>query len=481
MAIVASFLMATGSATAFVGLVWAQHKIDKRGICFRNDCAASPVPSPSSGPVGYQLGGECKQTCNYLVLGSDSRSNLTPAQQRGFQTNSQIGGYRSDTIILVHIDGATRHATIVSIPRDLVVNIPGYGQNKINAAFNFGAMHGGVPAGALLSAKTVSQLTGLDINHMVVVDLAGFESLVQAVGGVPFCTPIPLKDDPQAYPGAIPGDLGSGLTLSAGCSTLDGPTALALVRARSVVSNGQLVDCVSDFARIQRQQQFMRALLNKILSPTMLLKLPQLVDVATKQLTFDKGLKVTDLLALANAMKGLASGNADFRTLPTQLGWATIGGLRSSVLTLTPQGQQFLSRLRNGQSLGDLGTQVVGQAPSPANIAVRVYDSNSQGHAQNDVWNAQLNASGFKMMDTAAEPVPTALASLPTVILYNKGYEEQAKVVANYVPGYKIQQAKPGQLPSDTQVGVVVTAKYVHRNPGSGNNPSLAVSCPYHS
>ena len=477
--VVLAFLMAAGSAVALGGDMWASNKLDAQGVEF-DPQADTGVESPSPGPQTWDLGGKCEETCNYLVLGSDSRSGLTRQEQKDFQTDAQISGYRSDTMMLVSIDSVDRHATIVSFPRDLLVDIPGYGKDKINAAFSLGAADGrGVQGGATLAAKTVSQLTGMPIQHFMVVDLAGFEAIVDAVGTVPFCTPVGMKDDPQAF-GEGPENGGSGLNLPhSGCYDLDGATALALVRARHVVYDDGAKDCVSDYARIARQQQFMRALMNKLLSPAMLPNLPDLVGVVTEQLTFDDQLKIPDLLDLSNAMQGVASGNADFRTVPNELGWATIGGLRASVLLVTPEGKLFLRRLASGQSLGDMGTELEGQPPAPAEIAVRVYDDASEGHAQNDVFKEQLSDSGFKMLATDAEPAPQQLQGIGTVILYNKGYEDHARVLAGYVPGVEVQPAQPGQLPGDTQVGVVVDETYKYKDPQSSKESTVEVDCPY--
>jgi LCP family protein required for cell wall assembly len=462
--------MAAGAAAGFAGYEWAQAKLDQRATISLGD--GSPAPSSPGGSLVLPLGALCKDTCNYLVLGSDSRATLSSKDQQGFQTDAQINGYRSDTMLLVHIVADTKHATIVSFPRDLIVDIPGYGTDKINAAFSHGAASGGeIPGGAVLAAKTVQELTGLQINHVVVVDLGGFESIVNAVGTVPFCTPVQLVDDPSRFPGYVPGDGGSGLYLDAGCHDLDGATALALVRARDVIAGG-VPDCISDFARIGRQQQFMRALMNKLLSPLMLPKLPHLIDVITKQLYFDDRLQVTDLVDLSKALQGVASGNADFRTVPSELAPNNID------VVLSPDARTFLDKLRRDEPLGDLGTSLQGNAPTPGNIAVRVYDDASEGHAPNDVYTAQLSESGFKMMATASESATPELQGMGTTILYNKGYEEQAKVVAQYVPGpYPIKEAKPGQLPSDTQVGVVVDVHYTYQDPGSGKTPIVNPDC----
>lgn len=479
--VVLAFFMATGSAVVFGGYVWATIKLGRQGVTF-DPQGATGGESPSAGVQDWDLGGKCEgeDACNYLVLGSDSRSGLTQQEQKDFQTDAQISGYRSDTMMLVSIDAADRHATIVSFPRDLYVDIPGYGKDKINAAFSLGAADGrGVQGGSLLAGKTVSQLTGMPIQHFMVVDLAGFEAIVDAIGTVPFCTPVGMKDDPQAF-GEGPENGGSGLNLPhSGCYDLDGATALALVRARHVVYDDGAKDCVSDYARIARQQQFMRALMNKLLSPSMLPKLPDLVGVVTEQLTFDDKLKIPDLLDLSSAMQGVASGNADFRTVPNELGWATIGGLDASVLKVTPEGKLFLRRLASGQSLEQLGTELEGQPPAPAEIAVRVYDDASEGHAQNDVFAAQLSDSGFKMLATEAEPAPAQLQGIGTVILYSKGYENSARVLAGYVPGVDVQPAKAGQLPDDTQVGVVVDATYRYEDPKASKESTVVVDCPY--
>jgi LCP family protein required for cell wall assembly len=418
----------------------------------------------------------CKDTCNFLLLGSDSRNGLSQKDQKGFIPSNQLGGYNSDTILLVHADTVTKHATIISFPRDLWVNIPGHGTNKINAAFSIGsAGHGGIAGGAALAAQTVSSLTGLPIQHAMVVDLAGFQNIVDALNTVPFCTPVPLVDAPP--PSVVKqGDAGSGLNLPhPGCYDLDGPTALALVRARYVRG-----DCVGDFARIARQQQFLRSVMNKMLSPSEVTNLPTLIPAVMKSLTVDNGLKVTDLVDLAKSLQGVASGNADFRTVPSKPGFEKVPqySFPLSVLHIQPQGYELFKRLKNNQPLGDLGKQIAYTPPSPADISVRVYDDNSQGKAEQDVYTANLSNAGFAMMATAAQPAGP-LAGLSNVILYKKGFENQAKVVAGYVPGVPMKQAAEGQLPDDTQVGIVINHDYVHKNVGTGKTPSVQVNCPY--
>lgn len=475
---VLAFLIGAGSVAAFGGYVWAERKIGKEAKPW---VLVSPSDGASPGVVDWSslVGGECKETCNYLILGSDSRAGLTRQEQKDFQTDAEIEGYRSDTLMLVSIDTENRHATIVSFPRDLYVDIPNHGKDRINAAFSLGAANGGgVPGGASLSSATVGQLTGMRVNYYLVVDLAGFEAIVDAMDTVPFCTPVGMKDDPQAWGEPLTNG-GSGLNLKSGCHDLDGKTALALVRARHVVYDNGAKDCVSDYARIARQQQFMRALMNKLLSPTMLPRVPGLVDVMLEELVYSEGLEIPEIADLSKALQGVASGNADFRTIPNELGWAKIDGVDNSVVLITSEGKEFLRRLSKGEDLGELGLELEGQPPAVPEITVRVYDDAGTGRAQDDVFKEQLSDSGFKMLAMDAEPAPEQLQGIGTVILYNRGYEDHARVLAGYVPGVDVRPAKSGQLPEDTMVGVVVDATYKYKDPEQTKESVVEVDCPY--
>ena len=118
---------------------------------------------------------------NWLITGSDSRQGLTRKQERELATGRGIGGHRSDTILVLHIPANGLPAVLVSLPRDSYVDIPGFGMNKINAAFDFG--------GPKLLAKTVQNATGLEINHYMGIGFGGLVNVVDAVGGVRMCIP----------------------------------------------------------------------------------------------------------------------------------------------------------------------------------------------------------------------------------------------------------------------------------------------------
>ena len=144
----------------------------------------------------------------WLLVGSDSRADLTEIQQADLATGGDLGSGRTDTILLVHLPalGSDTPTTMVSIPRDSYVPIPGYGTDKINTAFTVG--------GAPLLAQAVEQATGLRLDHYAEIGFGGFASLVDALGGITLCTTDPIDD------------LLAGIDLPAGCQSLNGRNAL---------------------------------------------------------------------------------------------------------------------------------------------------------------------------------------------------------------------------------------------------------------
>ena len=216
---------------------------------------------------------------NWLVTGSDSRQGLTRAEERKLHTGRDIGGHRSDTILLLHIPSNGGRAVLISLPRDSYVQIPGYGNNKINAAFSFG--------GPKLLVKTVEDNTGLRIDHYMGIGFGGLVNVVNAVGGVNMCVPHRVHDR------------ASGLHLKAGCQTLDGAQALAYVRDRHTFAQ-------QDLQRVQDQRIFLRALLRKMTSPGTALNPFAAVPAAfgaTGALQVDNGTHLYQLLQVALALR----------------------------------------------------------------------------------------------------------------------------------------------------------------------------------
>lgn len=240
-------------------------------------------------------------TMDILVLGSDSRSG--PNARYG----SADAGARSDTAMIVHLHHGHRKATVVSIPRDTLVDRPdcakpggGTEPAATRVMFNEAYALGG-PACAV---RTVEAMTGIRMDHYMEVDFTGFKHLVDALGGVPVTTARAIHDT------------SSRLDLPAGTHTLDGEQALGLVRTRHAVADG------SDLARIQLQQAFVKALMDRV-NRLGLLNNPTttygVADSATKALTTDSGLaSVAGLVGLAESMKGLGSHDLSMVTLPVR-------------------------------------------------------------------------------------------------------------------------------------------------------------------
>ncbi|MGW0703635.1 LCP family protein [Streptomyces sp. NPDC002867] len=237
---------------------------------------------------------------NILLLGSDTREG-EGNDRYGKDAN---GSQRSDTTILLHIAGDRQSATAMSIPRDLMVTIPGCGKPdgkrtreqiaQFNWAFQFG--------GAACTIRTVERFTGIRVDHHMVIDFRGFKDMVDAVDGVEVCLTEPI-DDKAAR-----------LKLPAGRQTLHGEQALGFVRARKTLGNG------SDTERMERQQQFLGALVKKVQSNGVLLnptRLYPVLDAATKSITTDAGLdSLKDLYDLTRALRNVPTEKVQFLTVP---------------------------------------------------------------------------------------------------------------------------------------------------------------------
>jgi len=243
---------------------------------------------------------------NYLLVGSDTREGLTKQQMRELRVGSTAtaAGGRSDTMLIIHLSKARDRAYIISLPRDSLVVIPEHvsssdkktmipaRKGKLNSAFSYG--------GAPLLIETIELATSIKIDHYVEVSFAGFAGIVDALGGIEVCTKVDI-DDPKSH-----------LVLSAGVHTLDGIEALKYVRTRDFDGRG-------DIGRMQRQQQFMSAVLNKATSSGTLLnpfKVKNFINASLASVKLDSGLAPDDLLTLAKQMKNLSSGNVRTLTVP---------------------------------------------------------------------------------------------------------------------------------------------------------------------
>ena len=222
---------------------------------------------------------------NWLLVGSDSRKGLTAAQRKKLKTG-RAAGQRTDSMMLLHIPETDDPPTLISLPRDSAVTIPGKGRDKLNAAYAYG--------GPKLLVRTIENATGVHIDHYMEIGFAGFVDIVDAVGGVEINVRAAV-DDPKA-----------GLKLKKGVQTLNGAQALGYVRTRK---GGAL----PDYERTKRQRQFLSAVVKKAASPGVLLNpftaIP-LASSATDAVEVDSGTGALDMLWL-----GLAMGDSPVTTV----------------------------------------------------------------------------------------------------------------------------------------------------------------------
>ncbi|GAB3700984.1 LCP family protein [Saccharopolyspora tripterygii] len=227
---------------------------------------------------------------NWLLVGSDSREGLDADRQAELGTGD-TAGRRTDTVMLVHIPQAGGKPTMVSLPRDSYVTIPGRGKDKLNSAFAYG--------GPQLLAQTVEASTGVHVDHYAEIGLGGFADMTDAIGGVDVCVKEPMQD-PKAN-----------LDVQAGCQELTGPQALGYVRTRASARG--------DLDRVERQREFLAALTEKASSPEVFLnplRLFPLILNTSGAFLVDSGDHVWHLGSLAFAMNGIASGEGVTTTVP---------------------------------------------------------------------------------------------------------------------------------------------------------------------
>lgn len=327
----------------------------------------------------------------FLLVGSDSRENLESTDGFG-----EFEGQRSDVVMLVKIYPEESRAQIVSLPRDLWVEIPGNGSGKINSAFSIG--------GAPLLVDTVKQFTGIDINHYVEVDLAGFQAIVEQLGGVEIDFEHPARD------------LKSHLDVpTAGLVTLDGFQALAFARSRTyeelIDGSWQTLDA-DDFGRTGRQQRLILAIIDAIARPSTLSETGELVRTFSEHVSMDSALADQSLIQLAFQMRGIAGGDIERATLP---GHGESQGGQDIVIPTEPEASQMLAAFRTGEPL----TAETTEEP----ISVVVLNGNGiEGNAT--LWSDQLADSGF-LIDSVADADNPDYTD--TVVLVREGDEPRAE------------------------------------------------------
>jgi LCP family protein required for cell wall assembly len=256
---------------------------------------------------------------NWLITGSDSRAGLTKQEENQLALGHDISGGRSDTIMLLHLPANGTRPTLVSLPRDSYVPIPGYGYNKLNAAYDFG--------GPKLLIKTVQNVTGLPINHYMGIGFGGLVQVVNDVGGVSMCLKAPMKDRL------------AGLNLKAGCQTLNGGQALGFVRTRAFAEG--------DLQREQDQRVLLKGILSKMTSAGTLANPFAIVPAANgaaAAITVDQGTGLSSLVSVAFALR-------DPVTTTVPFGQFANTNVGSVVEWNTAAAKQFFNDLAHDQAL----------------------------------------------------------------------------------------------------------------------------------
>jgi LCP family protein required for cell wall assembly len=281
--------------------------------------ADDPFDVPATSRPEKSTTGQAGEAINILLAGSDSMSDEQTTGE-GAGSAWERTGQRTDSIMIVHLSGDRKSATVMSIPRDSWVEIPGRGMNKINAAYSFG--------GPKLFVATVEKLTNIHIDHLAFVDWNGFIGLTDALGGVD----ITLADSVQGV---------SGKSYGPGPTHFNGDDALDFVRERKSVPGG-------DFGRQKRQQAFLRALMTKRMDSGSLknpVKLVKVLDAITSNLSVDSGFTGGKMRGLGADVSGLRRGDVTFMSVPN-VGTDTIGG-QSVVLLDKSKSAQLWKAVRD--------------------------------------------------------------------------------------------------------------------------------------
>lgn len=392
---------------------------------------------PDSGNTDVNGGDHAGQEMNLLLVGMDSREGLTAEQQAEFSTGDPEGALNTDSMMLVHLPADGSGASFVSLPRDTYVSIPGYGESRLNSAYarGYNATEGSDAerdaAGAQLLVQTVSQFTGLQIDHFAEIDLLGFINLSEIVGGV------------EVNLCAATSDPLSGADFPAGVQTIGGADALKFVRQRYGLP-------AVDLDRVVRQQVYIAGMLRNVLSSNLLFDLGKqkaIVEQVGSSITLDQGLDIFDLAA---QMQGVQPGNITFQTIPgltpTRIDGADV---------LQPPSEEEVTAFFASLAAQPEETPAppAAEAPDidPGDVTVSVLNGSGESGAAATAATA-LTDAGF-----SASSGGNADSTDTTTISHAAGDEAAAALVAAQVPGAAV--TVDDSLPAGT-VQLVIGTDY---------------------
>ncbi|MER5349521.1 LCP family protein [Kitasatospora sp. NPDC002551] len=438
-------------------------------------------------PPEAQADADGNKPVNVLLIGSDSRGKNNSDLGGG-----EDGGARSDTTILLHVYADHKHAVGISIPRNAKVAIPpcklpsgkwtkGEASQLFNAAFSTGGSDDGNPA---CTQNTVEKLTGIRVDHTIVIDFQGFAAMTKAVDGVDICLPedIHEKDLNDKLPakGAV--------VLKKGPQKVQGQQALDYVRLRHGIGDG------SDIGRMKRQQAFISSLASKIkkqgLSPTNLLPL---ADAATKSLTVDPGLDSADkLMSFGLSLRNIDLHDLKFITLPWRFRTQD-----KDLDIVQADAQKLFDTLKADRTID--GQNATGEQPpetaaptGPAAPATTTAATTPASPFATDTANKSIRVSVYTgttavgMAGKAAEQLKAAKFTATavgradntkyttTMVQYGSGQKANAEKVAAVFPGAIVE---PGTSPGVT---VIVGKDFAAANgaAGAAGSASAAPSTP---
>ncbi|XVV35537.1 LCP family protein [Streptomyces sp. CA-100214] len=383
---------------------------------------------------------------NILIIGTDKR---TGEGNEGYGDKGSVG--HADTNILLHVSEDRSNATALSIPRDLIVDVPDCetvqedGTKKIipgstGVRFNTSLGESGRDAGCTM--RTVKEATGIQPDHFMMADFNAVKTLTTAVGGVDVCVEKAV-DDPKSH-----------LKLPAGESKVEGEQALAFVRTRHAFGNE------GDLDRIKVQQQFLGSLMRKmsssdtLTSPT---KLVKLAEAATKALTVDKAIgKVGTLKDLALELKKVPPKNITFTTVPVIDNPAE--KVKATVVVNETTGPQVFDMIRNDISFTEVkqkekkeaaavAARLKGEQSEPSEVRVRVMNGGAPaGSAQQELSYLQTDAGVTKSENAGNAPAELA----KTTLEYAPDQADQARALAEIL-GLSGAAMKPGESVTNSQ------------------------------
>ena len=402
----ASALVLAVSATGYALVSWSSDSVQR--VHAFSGLTDRPAPNASG-------------TTTFLLVGSDGREGMSATDMRRLHvgTVATAAGRRADTMLLVHVSAERGRVEVVSLPRDSYVTVPAHRgvdgrmvrqrRTKLNAAYAFG--------GPPLAVATVERSTGLRIDHYVELDFVGFVDLVDALGGVDVCTPVPLRDRK------------AGLRLPRGTSHVDGETGLAYVRARSV-------DARADLGRVERQQRFLAAMAARVTSTDVLLDpraLVRFLDAALSAVRADPGLRGDALVDLGTDLRHLSGQDIRFRTVPIANPSFRSANAGAVALWDRAAAAELFTALRTDSPVRtDRLPRKDRPTVPPGQVRVQVYNAAGTPGLGTRV-GAELAHRGFDVTGPARDWRRTGFSR--TTIRFDADYTESIKTVAAALPG----------------------------------------------